>query len=811
MDLTQRKLTKSEWEGIEVPVDMEERRILNLIKDGYNDINIRYNHNKSLASYMKIDVTDDITAYLYNRYFKTTVDQLNKKYGMEEQTQGKKKSKKTKTPKLKTADVIRIENIDSNTNLPFIDNERKYKIFEYVILEVIELLFKNKSKDKSKWVYYYYTLRNLNRLSIDKYSAGVKKFADGIIETCDNEVDMHMIITRSQEMIEKNEYLLRYADISLYQHQKQLFNIFKSTSGADTASTRVPKMVLYIAPTATGKTLSPIGLAEQYKVIFVCAARHVGLALAKSAISAGRKIALAFNCNDAEDVRLHYSAVKEATRDWRSGAIRKVDNTVGDLVEIMICDIKSYTSAMFYMLAFNKKEDCIVYWDEPTITMDYNDHSFHPIIKNNWTANLIPNIVLSSATLPKEEEIMSVIGDYRGRFGGEVRSVISHDCKKSIPIINRNGEIYLPHMDFGTHEEALESVRHCESYPTILRYMDLEQVVQFILYVNKKSYIKPRYSINNYFESIDNINMASLKEYYLVAIKHSTNWNKIYHHFQNRKVVPYQSNIHMVTNDAYTLTDGPTIYLAEDIDKVARFCLQEARIPDKVMEDIMEDIEFNNLLNAEIDKLERDYEDGIAKDADKENKIANLRISPELKRLKGRIDGLRNTIKSTKLNDLFIPNRRDHLNRYKPDGVEAINPFTCDISESIVTELMQLSDIEPSWKVLLLMGIGVFTNHESIAYTEIMKKLAEQQKLYMIIASSDYIYGTNYQFCQSYIGKDLSGITQEKTIQAMGRVGRNKMQQSYSIRFRDDNLIRKLFLREENKPEVANMNRLFCT
>ena len=128
-----------------------------------------------------------------------------------------------------------------------------------------------------------------------------------------------------------------------------------------------------------------------------------------------------------------------------------------------------------------------------------------------------------------------------------------------------------------------------------------------------------------------------------------------------------------------------------------------------------------------------------------------------------------------------------------------------------MTELMQLSDIEPSWKVLLLMGIGVFTNHESIAYTEIMKKLAEQQKLYMIIASSDYIYGTNYQFCQSYIGKDLSGITQEKTIQAMGRVGRNKMQQSYSIRFRDDNLIRKLFLREENKPEVANMNRLFCT
>ena len=179
-------------------------------------------------------------------------------------------------------------------------------------------------------------------------------------------------------------------------------------------------MVLYIAPTATGKTLSPIGLAEQYRIIFVCAARHVGLALAKSAISAGRKIALAFDCKDAEDVRLHYSAAKDFTRDRRSGAIRKVDNSVGDLVEIMICDIKSYLPAMYYMKAFNEMEDINVYSDEPTITMDYEEHPFHEIIQNNWSKNLIPNIVLSSATLPKQGEIIDVISDYRGKHGGDI-------------------------------------------------------------------------------------------------------------------------------------------------------------------------------------------------------------------------------------------------------------------------------------------------------------------------------------------------------------------------------------------------------
>jgi hypothetical protein len=78
----------------------------------------------------------------------------------------------------------------------------------------------------------------------------------------------------------------------------------------------------------------------------------------------------------------------------------------------------------------------------------------------------------------------------------------------------------------------------------------------------------------------------------------------------------------------------------------------------------------------------------------------------------------------------------------------------------------------------------------------------------MIIASSDYIYGTNYQFCHGYLSKDMV-LTQEKIIQALGRIGRSNIQQNYSIRFRDDEQIRKLFYEETDKPEVRNMNLLF--
>ena len=52
-------------------------------------------------------------------------------------------------------------------------------------------------------------------------------------------------------------------------------------------------------------------------------------------------------------------------------------------------------------------------------------------------------------------------------------------------------------------------------------------------------------------------------------------------------------------------------------------------------------------------------------------------------------------------------------------------------------------------------------------------------------------------------------MTQEKTIQAMGRMGRNNKHMDFSIRFRNDELINKIFEEQEDRQEVINMNNLF--
>jgi hypothetical protein len=54
MDLKQRKLSKSEWDSIEIPVSKSETEILQLIVSGFSNIHIKINKTDSIFTYLKI-------------------------------------------------------------------------------------------------------------------------------------------------------------------------------------------------------------------------------------------------------------------------------------------------------------------------------------------------------------------------------------------------------------------------------------------------------------------------------------------------------------------------------------------------------------------------------------------------------------------------------------------------------------------------------------------------------------------------------------------------------------------------------------
>lgn len=846
MDLKQRKLNRSEWNSIEVSVSKSEIDVLNMIIKGYHDVNIKINNNNSIFTFLKIEYSEKMEDYIYNKYLRERSDRIEnelKTINLEY-----KKMKIDSETKLNSADKVRLERFDENSL-------KKNDIYEYTLLTHMEqIIYNKKTANKKALHFHYFTLYKLIRNNIVKLNRHIKELASRILTIFESDIDKAIIIENGVEIIEKNESLLRYGDLTLYEHQKDIFTACKKPN---------PKLVLYMAPTGTGKTLTPIALSEQKKIIFVCAARHVGLALARAAISVNKKIAFAFGCASADDIRLHYFAAKEFTRNKRTGGIGKVDNSVGDNVEIIICDIKSYLPAMYYMLAFFKANDIIMYWDEPTITLDYDEHEFHSTIRKIWKKNCIPNVVLSSATLPKQNELTETLPDFLNKFSGaEICNIVSHDCKKSIPIINKDGLVVLPHYLHSDYNNILTVAKHCNDYLTLLRYFDLKEVVNFITYTLSNNYGNAKTNLDRHFETLDDINMKNIKMYYVYLLQNiiRDKWGNIYNHFketrrprilENNTIDPKgnknnkgdtqtslgTSGVYVTTKDAYTLTDGPTIFISNDIEKIAKFCIQQANIPSVVMEDIMKKIEYNNVINEKLHLLESEV-DIIKEAADRKvkNEVSEFhggqkvtgrnksnkdpkKLSKDipaefenkgaLSKLVQEITSLRMMIKSATINDTFIPNRKMHLDKWA-EGIKTNSSFTSSIDEKFVSDIMALKGVDNSWKVLLMMGIGVFINHENITYTEIMKQLADEQKLFMIIASSDYIYGTNYQFCHGFLSKDLN-LTQEKIIQAMGRIGRNNVQQTYTVRFRDDEQILKLFTSETDKPEIINMNRLFNT
>jgi len=83
MDLQQRKLTKAEWNSIEVPVSADEKRIIDLIKSGYNNIQIKRNYTLSLLQYLKISYTDAIDDYVFTQYLQNDIKSMSKKYGFD--------------------------------------------------------------------------------------------------------------------------------------------------------------------------------------------------------------------------------------------------------------------------------------------------------------------------------------------------------------------------------------------------------------------------------------------------------------------------------------------------------------------------------------------------------------------------------------------------------------------------------------------------------------------------------------------------------------------------------------------------------
>ena len=766
MDFNQTKLTKTEWESMEKKVDSKELAILKMIRDGLMNPSIDCRLYFTVNQMLKLDHTDK-DYHIFMVVFK----ELFKKNGMDISD-----IPKPKKP-LNTADSIRLKSMMK-------------KLDESVEMVLLDLVSKFKKSKKSKELYYY-NIDYLTRLyPINKF---VKDWMNQFLEKNQEEMKVSSFLENTYKYMENNE-VFNYKPLELYEHQKKVYSIM---------STEGNKLICYRAPTSSGKTLTPLGLSQKYKVIFICASRHIGVSLAKSAVNANVKVGFAFGCSTADDVRLHYSSVRTFTEKY--GKKRPVHSD-GRNVDLMICDIQSYEVAMLYMTSFFEANSMVLFWDEPTITMDYETHDLHSSIEKLWSVNKIPNIILSSATLPNESDLAPMKQKYKDKYGGEVFYVESIDETTQITLLDSKGQIVMPHKVFQDDKQSVEEFieKHGLSH---MKFLSLTECAEFIVFFSKR-YTQVKGMLDDEFPRVSSINSQKIRLFYYKVIQSLSQWTEDIASYLGSKA-PRTLNVSnlIVTESSHTLTHGPTIYLCENTNEWMDFYVKNSGIHENTLLEMEKKLEANQVILEKMNRVRKDIEDKTAKDEGNENKMKDQRFDTATKALIQEMDILEKSLKPVHLHPCYIPNSREHFDKWTKDmSYASSGAFQSYIDETSVKKIMNM-DVSISYKILVLMGIGVF-NPQSSDYNDLVKELSEQKKLGVILASSDFIYGTNYQFCHAYIAEDLCKMTQEKIIQAIGRVGRKEQNKTFTFRFRDDKLIRSLFI-QENTLETKQMNQLF--
>ena len=738
------KMTKYEWEMIEKPLNKNETDILNLIKKGFNAIDIKVYKYSTIKQLINIS-GENSDYYIFNIIILPYINDKYKKYI--------KNIYSIKEPKKKinNKDKIKLSNIKICKDC-----------IEYIIIENIKNLI------KYNLLIYFYNIHYL--IKVYKINESLLTIITPILNNYT--FTSKDILIDSENVIEKNE-IFNYNPIQLFDHQKELFNKITKYDSS---------FIFYTASTCSGKTLTPIGLTNKYKIIFICASRHIGINLSKSAINVGCKVGFSFGCESKNDIRLHYFSVVNY--------VKKIPNhTNGSNVEIMISDIHSYQYAMEYMLEFNDEKNIILFWDEPTITMDYDDHPLHSSLKYIWNINKISKIIFSSATLPKNLD--PLVRSYQNKFkDGHHFKVESFDEITNIKLIDSYSNIVMPHNIFNSIDECNQFI---EGYSK--EFMKFLSVTECSKYILGSSYLIE-------FEKIKftTVNSIKIKDFYFYILSKELN--------KNIFKTNLSSNILFTTESAKEIKYGPALYINNDIEDYIKELIESSHLNVNVHNEISKNIDFNYELQVKINKVRQILEDKLAKDINNENKMKEQRFDPVTKENIKKIEKMEKMEKKIQLCDIYIPNTKEHYTKWgNKNDYNSSNVYKGNIEEKYIRLIMNL-DVEENYKILLLLGIGIFHKNNNV-YNIIMKELADNKQLMLIISNSDYIYGTNYQFAHGYLSSDIENITKEKLIQAIGRVGRKEKNKLFTFRFRNNDHIKLLFEHKVSK-EGIKMNSLFC-
>ena len=754
--INQSKLAKEEWETIERPCDLNDKKILKMLHESYNDPNIVYYKYESIKSYLKLEtsIQNIYDEFIYKCIFQEYIEKFDKKYikilsSNPEYLTYKSVIDTKKKNTCKKSIMIKIdsskEKITSILENISLKNSNDKSINKSNVIEVklfilaINLLHNIKHRREYNINLYSYLIKKtvVTYSSTHNLIQPFMKYYNNIMYFVDKNINVKTIFNNYQDYVVKN--IEKDEKIQLYEHQKELVNYYKNAhKNNDTNGS----LVLYSAPTGTGKTMTPLCLLHDYKIIFICAARHVGLTLANYMINMGKKVAFAFGCTQMEDIRLHFNAVSEYVEVKKHGKKMKLpDHMCGEKVEIIISDIQSYYNSMLYMLSFNDAKDMILYWDEPTITLDYDSHPLHSDISAVFKNNKIPNLILSSASLPSVEKITPIVDCFQEKFKNitiNTFEIKSNMNQNSVTIYDDCGNIMMPHLlwlNSENNDNFNICIEHLKEREELQKFLSVNECISFIQDVEKYLSV----DVLKHKEVIENIlpedivllnNQHIFKMYiYLLSILRREK-KELYNHYKTKIEMSKMTRqqVYLTSYDSFTITGGPCLYLTNSPNKLIQMLFKTSTIPEDVLHNLMKIVKDNEVHTAVINKNMKLFEDAMKDELQKERKMNSDKMTPQAEKIRTLIESTRAKLRSISLQYEYIPNYKEHFEKFhKTLFFKDYDLWRSQIDEDTLQNIIHIDKLDPVFKLTLMIGIGVLHKDLPIEYTQHVKELTQKQ------------------------------------------------------------------------------------
>jgi hypothetical protein len=476
---------------------------------------------------------------------------------------------------------------------------------------------------------------------------------------------------------------------------------------------------------------------------------------------------------------------------------------------LTIADVETTIQLLLQNLRKENKEkrDYILFFDEPTFTLDKEDSEMIPLLSEIF--NVMPRMtIFSTATAPEKEKIPRIEAIFRGMYPESViQFVTSMRVQIGSEISNFKGSLFLPHSGCQTIEEYKKVVEKIQGNGFLQKCYTATIVNGMYTMLSRfsKKYPSIRLTdLESYMKDTEKMNQQSIQTLGLEYLKSvlEVGDNDLVRNFCKVNYQKESMSFETLCTDYKTFENQTLIVTENPLDFFDKYMSGYLQTIEKELGTSFAEMykEYNKNLDLFLkereEKLEEFQKSIKAKSADEKDRALYEKIQ-ELEMYRPRLS----------FPEKFIIGSKSYYKENKENDEEGIKKREYTSIDRLDLDSLSCQD---KHQLGLVVGVGILSKDMSPSYLRKVSELSLKGLLAYVIADDDICYGTNYPIENVIVDECMSTHSAKTIFQVFARAGRPGKSWRASI-FAHDAILEKIrqyvFDRDYIDVETVHMNQ----